>query len=100
MPDTLYQVEYTDRAINDSVSIKYYILHYFTQKEVNNFYSLLESFEKVVTVFPLLYPVSAKSKKIHRAVLSKQLSVFYTISNNVIIIISMFDNRMDYTKWP
>ena len=100
MPDKLHQVEYADRAINDSISIKYYILHYFTQKEVNNFYSLLESFEKVVAVFPLLYPVSIKNKKIHRAVLSKQLSVFYTISKDVIIIVSMFDNRMDYTKWP
>ncbi|MFA6084126.1 hypothetical protein [Mucilaginibacter sp.] len=63
MPDKLHQVEYADRAINDSISIKYYILHYFTQKEVNNFYSLLESFEKVVAVFPLLYPVSIKNKK-------------------------------------
>ncbi len=61
---------------------------------------MLETFERVVSVFPELYPKSVKGENIHRAVLSKQLSVFYTILNNEISVIAMTDNRMDYDKWP
>ena len=39
---------------------------------------MLNDFEKVVASFPQLYPLIANCKNIRRAVLSKQLSVFYT----------------------
>ncbi|WP_462228077.1 hypothetical protein [Mucilaginibacter sp.] len=61
---------------------------------------MLTSFEKTVSTFPEIYPLSTKNQEVRRAVLSKQLSVFYTIINNEILVIGMIDNRMDYAKWP
>ncbi|MDB5156470.1 MAG: hypothetical protein JWR50_1177 [Mucilaginibacter sp.] len=61
---------------------------------------MLENFEKVVSVFPEIYPKSVLSKNIHRAVLSKQLSVFYTVTGDEISVVGILDNRMDQDKWP
>jgi hypothetical protein len=100
MAEKTLQIIYSERSIADSINIKNFILVKFTQKEVDNFYKMIETFEKVVSVFPELYPKSVKGENIHRAVLSKQLSVFYIILNDEISVIAMVDNRMDYDKWP
>jgi plasmid stabilization system protein ParE len=96
----LPQIYYTDKAITDLIGIKGYLLKFFTSKEVNKLYAVVQSFEKVVVVFPELYPASIKNKNIHRAVLSKQLSVFYRVTKERISIIAIIDNRMSYSKWP
>jgi hypothetical protein len=51
-------------------------------------------------MFPLIYPISTKNKKMHRAVLSKQLSVFYTLIEDEIIVAAILDNRMGEANWP
>jgi plasmid stabilization system protein ParE len=96
----LLEINYTDLAITDASIIKQYLLYKFTQKEVDKFYGMLRAFENVVSKFPELYPKSPKSKTVRRAVLSKQLSVFYIDSNDSILIIAIRDNRMDNNKWP
>ena len=96
----IYKIHYTDRSVADALTIKGYLLYKFTQKEVDKFYKMLGVFESLVCSFPKLYPKSPKSKNVRRAILSKQLSVFYTDSKNTIIVIAILDNRMDIIKWP
>jgi len=93
-------VVYSERAIKQAETIKAYLLYKFTQREVDNFYELLSLFEKLVISFPDLYPKSSSNKKPHRAVLSKQLSVFYKPSKNKITVMAVLDNRMNPKKWP
>ena len=101
MPEnTSFSIVYTKRSNTDAIAIKNYLLYKFTQKEVARFYRLLQIFESVVIVFPELYPLSSKGKGVHRAVLSKQLSVFYKIGQNEIAVVAILDNRVDYSKWP
>ncbi|RZA02326.1 MAG: type II toxin-antitoxin system RelE/ParE family toxin [Sphingobacteriaceae bacterium] len=100
MAETILPVIYTDLAITDAIAIKNFILVKFTQREINNFYKMLNTFERVVGVFPELYPKSTQNKKLHRAVLSKQLSVFYRVTKAEISVVAILDNRMDYDKWP
>jgi hypothetical protein len=100
MADEILPVVYTDRAIANSLSVQNFILIKFTQREVDNFYKMLASFERTVSAFPEIYPLAAKNQEIRRAVLSKQLSVFYTIIYNEISVVGMIDNRMDTAKWP
>lgn len=92
-------VIYTKQAITDSISIKNYLAKKFSQKEIEKFYSMLTAFEKVVAVFPELYS-AIKNKQIRRAVLSKQLSVFYIVLKENISVVAVLDNRMDDSKWP
>jgi len=98
--EQLLSVYWTARSISDSIAIKEYLQEKFSQKEIDNFYNLLSSFEKIILLFPKLYPQSIKNKKTHRAVLSKQLSVFYTLSKGQITVVAVLDNRMGYSKWP
>jgi hypothetical protein len=93
-------IHWTDSSVSGSLSIKKYLLEEFSQREVDNFYKLLEAFEKIVLTFPRLYPKSIKNSKTHRAVLSKQLSVFYTVSKIQITVIAVLDTRTGYSKWP
>jgi len=93
-------VHYTKRANADALTIKNYLLYKFTPREVDHFYHLLETFERAVKPFPELYPIANNGKKIRRAVLSKQLSVFYRVRHNRISVNAILDNRMDPTKWP
>ncbi len=92
-------VIYSNRALTNAVSIKKYLLHKFSEKEIDYFYSLLESFELAVTSLPKLYPTTNKKKNIRRAVLSKVLSVFYRIQNSNIEVVAILDNRCDLDEW-
>lgn len=93
-------VDWTNRAISDSLAIKKYPQKGFSQKEIDHFYTVLKSFEKIILSFPKLYPQSTKNKKVLSAVLSKELSVFYKLSKDNITVLAVLDNRVGYAKWP
>ncbi len=83
--------------MENAKEITAYLKSRFTEKEINNFYQVLEDFEKVIISFPTLYAESSKMK-IRKAVLSKVLTVYYSINENKISIISIFDNRWDFER--
>jgi plasmid stabilization system protein ParE len=93
-------ISWSDRSTKDTLGIKEYLQRKFSQKEIDNLYNMLEAFEKIILIFPELYPKSTRNGKVHRAVLSKQLSVFYTLSKDEITVVAVLDNRMDYSNWP
>ncbi|MES2376340.1 MAG: hypothetical protein V4553_07170 [Bacteroidota bacterium] len=100
MAEEISPIVYSDRAIANSLTIKNFLLLKFTQREVNNFYKMLEKFGEVVSVFPEIYPKSIINSKARRAVLSKQLSVFYIVYEKQVSVVGIIDNRMGYDKWP
>jgi plasmid stabilization system protein ParE len=94
MPESVkLQIRWTSQSLFHASLIKQYLLKKFTQKEVDNFYDLLSSFEEAVVLFPKLYPETKKKFKIRRAVLSKELSVFYRIAKGQIDVLAVLDNR-------
>lgn len=76
-PKEVSGIIWTPKAVAGSLIIKDYLLYKFTSKKVDNFFEMLSAFEKKVIIFPEIYPISVKSSHIRRAVLSKQLSIFY-----------------------
>ncbi len=100
MPKGSFNVVYTEEALLNMTQIRNFILLKFTQREVENFYKILFRFEDTVSVFPEIYPESFKGEDTRRAVLSKQLSVFYIVYKKQVSIVGMIDNRMGYDKWP
>jgi plasmid stabilization system protein ParE len=90
-------VEYSQQSLENAREIVYYLQKKFTEKEVNSFYKALNDFEKIIVFYPTLYSES-KKKRVRRAVLSKVLSVYYSINKNKISIIAIFDNRWDETS--
>lgn len=99
MPKRQLEVFWTDNALENAANIKVYLISNFSDKEVNTFYSLLNSFGEAVSLFPELYPRVGKRLKIRRAVLSKVMSVFYRIAKNKIEVLAILDNRCDLKGW-
>jgi plasmid stabilization system protein ParE len=95
----IVSVLWTDRALQDAISIKKYLQHTFSDKEVENFLSLLSSFEIAASAFPELYPSSSAKRGVKRAILSKVVSVFYRIRKNNIEVLAILDNRRELSKW-
>jgi hypothetical protein len=87
-------VDYSQQSLKNAKEIVAYLKLKFSEKEVNNFFQTLNDFESIVSIYPTLYSESQK-KKVRKAVLSKVLSVFYSIKRNKISIIAIFDNRWD-----
>ena len=83
-------------AESQYVTIKEYLLRKFTQKEVNRLDSLLDEFHEIILKFPELYPKTKFKKDLSRAVLSRELSVFYRTKGVLVQIVAIYDNRLDY----
>ena len=92
-------VVWTENSLANAVTIKEYLDQHYTKREIETFYSLLKALENTLSVFPQLYPPSGKKKKIHRAVLSKELSAFYRIKAANIEVLAILDNRCDLSGW-
>ncbi len=90
-------VEYSPSSLNNAIEIVSYLRRKFTEKEVNRFYQFLYDFEQIIGLYPTLYAESSR-KNIRRAVLSKELSVFYVVKKNKINIVAIIDNRWDQDK--
>lgn len=58
-----FTIRFTKRADADAIVIKNYLLEKFTQREVDNFYKLPETFEKVILVLPELYRLVTMLRK-------------------------------------
>lgn len=95
----VYELFYTNQALENVWKIEEYFEEDFSQKECKKFYKLLLTFENSVRVFPNLYPVTNSDHKIRMAVLSKELSTFYRVTNKQIVVLAIFDNRCDLSGW-
>ena len=90
-------IEYSSQSSTNAIEIIAYLKRNFSQKEIDKFYYLLAEFEGHVGLFPTLYPEN-KKLKIRKAVLSKVLSVYYTIRKNKIFVVAILDSRWDEAR--
>jgi len=99
MPDSKnISILWTDRALQNAISIKKYLVQEFSEKEAENFLTLLIAFEIAITAFPKLYPASSIKRGVRRAVLNKVLSIFYRIRKKEIEVLAILDNRCDLSE--
>jgi|SRR5690606_22840402 len=96
--DPVFRVIYSERSYSDVRKIETYLLQLFSEKERAKLHRLLVGFENVVKHYPSLFPLTSKLP-IRRAVLSRQLSVFYTFGDAEVSVLSIQDNRCDLSDW-
>lgn len=94
-----FTVVWTNQALKNSLKIKEYLFEKFTDREILKFYQQLSIFEHTVSSHPEIYPLISSEKKIRRAVISRELSVFYRIHDTQIEVLAIFDNRCDLSDW-
>jgi plasmid stabilization system protein ParE len=96
--ESTYKLIWSDNAIRNLKSIITYLENAWTEKEIRKFVQLLNRQLILVQTNPYLFPLIKKSINLRKAVLSKQISVYYQIETNHIRVISLFDNRQNPNK--
>ena len=93
-----YEIIWSTEAKNNLNSIVEYLEAKWTIKEISKFLSLLNHTLELLSQKPLLFQNSKKFKNIRKAVITSQISLFYKVNKNSIMIVSLFDNRQHPDK--
>jgi plasmid stabilization system protein ParE len=92
------KIRWTEEATKNLESIIEYLKTNWTSKEVKKFFQKLEKQLLLLSIFPEAYPLSLKKKKIHRCVLTKNLTIYYTVDEEFLVLLSIFDTRQHPSK--
>lgn len=95
---SIYSVVWSDESIKNLNSIIDYLVQNWSLKERSDFYKKLEKRIEMIKHYPEIFPQSPQSKSTHRSVLTKQITLYYSVENQVIRILSLFDVRQDPSK--
>lgn len=93
--DSEIKVLWSDQAIENLESILDYLESEWPPNTTGSFKDKLLKTINLLKRFPTLGTESSLKKGIRRFVMSKQLSIFYELYNNTMIIHYLFDNRQN-----
>ena len=93
-----YKIIWSDESLKNLDTLITYLEQNWTEKEIGKFLSNLDKRIKLISLNPLIFPSTPKSRNIRRSVLSKQTSIFYRITDDSIEILSIFDTRQNPDK--
>ncbi|MDR1897597.1 MAG: type II toxin-antitoxin system RelE/ParE family toxin [Prevotellaceae bacterium] len=88
-----YIIEWTLHAQSELDTVYNYLENNWNSREIIRFSQLLEKKLSLIIKLPFIYPVYERNKAVRRCVISKQISLYYQIIINRIIVLSLFDNR-------
>ena len=89
------KIRWTEEAIKNLESIVIYLESNWTSKELTKFFQKFEKQLLLISLFPEAYPFSVRRRKIHRCVLAKNLTIYYTVEDEYFVLLSLFDTRQD-----
>ena len=78
------KIRWTEEATKNLENIIIYLETNWTPKELKKFFQKLEYQLLLLSLFPEAYPVSLTKKRIHRCVLTKNLTIKKTITNSLL----------------
>lgn len=93
--ENTYKLIWSDEALENLKGIIEYLEKSWTTREIKKFARLLDKNLNLIKDNPQTFPRSDQSEDYRRAVISKQVSIFYRNENQVVHIISVFDNRQN-----
>jgi len=93
-----YKIHWSDEAIDNLKEIIDYLSIRWTQREVENFKGKLRQMLDLINSNPELFPVSSYNPRLRKAVLSKQTSIFYEVSENRIYLAYLFVNKKNWER--
>jgi plasmid stabilization system protein ParE len=90
-----YKLIWSNEALENLKGIIEYLQKNWTTREIKKFARLLDKNLNIIKDNPEIFPKSDQSENFRRAVISKQVSIFYKIESHVVHVISVFDNRQN-----
>ena len=93
-----YKLFWTEESINNLEDILDYLIQNWTQKEVVSFKQKLKKQLELIAKFPRMFPVSDQNSRLRKAVLNKQITVYFEIRGEIIYIAYLFVNRRNIDR--
>jgi plasmid stabilization system protein ParE len=90
-----YKIIWSDEALSNLKGIIRYLEKKWTNREIKRFAHLLDKNLALIKENPKIFPRSDTVKGFRRAVISKQVSLYYRTNNQIVHIVSVFDNRQN-----
>ncbi len=88
----------TPRAQSEIENVFEYLELKWNEETKKKFSNKINSILNLIVENPELFPVSKINKKIRKAIISKQSSLYYFFNSNHIVVLSVFDNRQNPIK--
>jgi plasmid stabilization system protein ParE len=92
------KIRWTEEATKNLESIITYLENNWTNKELVKFFTKFEKQILLLSIFPEAFPISKKKSKVHRCAFMKKFTIYYTIENEYLTLVSIFDNRQNPSK--
>lgn len=88
-----FKVIWSEEAVSGLNEIILYLERNFSERDVRVFIKKFEKLLDIIISNPKAFPVSLKSKKVRRAIIARLTSVYYTVDEESIKLVSIFDTR-------
>jgi plasmid stabilization system protein ParE len=89
------KIDWSDEASDNLDGIIDYLQNKWTDREIKRFFLKLEKQLDLISKNPHAFPVVHFAQNVRRCVLTEQTTIYYEVKQNTIVIISLFDNRMN-----
>lgn len=93
-----YKLHWSEEAVENLESIINYLNTNWTEREVSNFKTKLAKQLDLICKNPFIFPRSSYQKRLRKAVLSRQTTIFYEVKGENIYLAYIFVNKMDITR--
>jgi len=88
-----YKIKWSEDSVEDLQNIIQYLSENWTEREIKRFVRDLERNISSIRIFPFAFQASYANPEIRRCVISKLNSIYYSIDEKVITILSIHCNR-------
>ena len=92
-----YTVVWSAEAEVTYIDIVSFLEEHWSEKQVLRFVKRTEEVIRLIESNPKVYP-HFKTRDIHRAVVNKQISLYYYMTGDLVVLLSFEDNRQDPDK--
>jgi plasmid stabilization system protein ParE len=93
-----FKIFWTNEALDNLDDIFDYLKNRWTQREIDKFRKRLSKQIDLIAQNPKLFPISLDNPRLHKAVLSRQTTIFYEVSGQIIYLVYLFSNKQDIEK--
>ena len=90
-----YKIVWSEESLRNLEDILVYLETRWSEKEIAKFKKLLGRQIDLIISNPQLFPVSISHPDLRKAVLSRHITLYYTLHLKHIFIVYLFTNRMN-----
>lgn len=92
------EIKLSSRAQRDFANIISYLEENWAFTEIRRFNNIFLKRIQTIKQFPYSYPSISNRQNVRKCVLIEQITMYYKINENVIIILSLHDSRSNPSK--